>query len=61
MDVSETKLLRKIERKNIKFKKIVAEQLLDPQMPKDVNSRKHQALVVHRLFVAYLRNEHEAA
>ena len=40
MDVSEAKRLRELERENAELKKMVAEQVLDIRMLKDVNSRK---------------------
>ena len=40
MDVSEVKRLRELEKENAELKKIVAEQMLDIRMLKDVNSKK---------------------
>lgn len=40
MDVSEIKRLRELEKENVELKKIVAEQMLDIRMLKDVNSKK---------------------
>ena len=40
MDVSEVKRLRELEKENAELKKIVAEQILDIRMLKDVNSKK---------------------
>ena len=40
MQVSEAKRLRELERENTELKKIVADQVLDIRMLKDVNSRK---------------------
>lgn len=40
MDVSEAKRLRELERENTQLKKIVAEQVLDIRMLKDVNAKK---------------------
>lgn len=40
MTISETKRLRSLERENSQLKKIVAEQVLDIEMLKDVNRRK---------------------
>ena len=40
MDVSEAKRLRELERENAGLKKMVAEQVLDIRMLKDINSRK---------------------
>jgi len=40
MEVSEIKRLRELEKENAELKKIVAEQMLDIRMLKDVNSKK---------------------
>ena len=40
MEVSEVKRLRELERENSELKKIVAEQMLDIRMLKDVNAKK---------------------
>ena len=40
MTVSEVKRLRQLERENRELKQIVADQVLDIRMLKDVNSRK---------------------
>jgi putative transposase len=40
MDVSEVKRLKDLERENVELKQIVAEQVLDIRMLKDVNSKK---------------------
>jgi putative transposase len=40
MDVSEARRLRQLEDENVRLKKIVADQALDIQMLKDVNSKK---------------------
>ena len=40
MDVSEVKRLRELEKENAELKRIVAEQMLDIRMLKDVNSKK---------------------
>jgi putative transposase len=40
MTVSEAKRLRELERENTELKQIVADQVLDIRMLKDVNSRK---------------------
>ena len=40
MDISEVKRLRELEKENAELKKIVAEQMLDIRMLKDVNSKK---------------------
>ena len=40
MEVNEAKRLRELEDENRRLKRIVAEQALDIQMLKDVNSRK---------------------
>ncbi len=40
MTVSEAKRLRQLERENTELKQIVADQVLDIRMLKDVNSRK---------------------
>jgi putative transposase len=40
MDVSEVKRLRELEKENAELKKIVAEQMLDIRMLKDVNAKK---------------------
>lgn len=40
MDISEMKRLRELEKENAELKKIVAEQMLDIRMLKDVNSKK---------------------
>ncbi len=40
MEVSEIKRLRELEKENSELKKIVAEQMLDIRMLKDVNSKK---------------------
>jgi putative transposase len=40
MEVSEVKRLRELECENAELKKIVADQMLDIRMLKDVNSRK---------------------
>ena len=40
MDVAEVKRLRELEKENAELKKIVAEQMLDIRMLKDVNSKK---------------------
>ena len=40
MDVSEVKRLQKLEKENAELKRIVAEQMLDIRMLKDVNSKK---------------------
>ncbi len=40
MSVSEAKRLRELERENTELKQIVADQVLDIRMLKDVNSRK---------------------
>ena len=40
MTVSEAKRLRELERENTELKQIIAEQVLDIRMLKDVNSRK---------------------
>ena len=40
MEVSEAKRLKDLERENAELKKMVAEQLLDIRMLKDINSRK---------------------
>ncbi len=43
MTVSEAKRLRQLERENRELKQIVADQVLDIRMLKDVNSRKWRA------------------
>jgi len=40
MDISEVRRLRELEKENAELKKIVAEQVLDIRMLKDVNSKK---------------------
>ena len=40
MEVSEVKRLRELEKENSELKKIVAEQMLDIRMLKDVSSKK---------------------
>ncbi len=40
MTVSEAKRLKELERENTELKQIVADQVLDMRMLKDVNSRK---------------------
>lgn len=40
MEVAEIKRLRELEKENSELKKIVAEQMLDIRMLKDVNSKK---------------------
>lgn len=40
MDITEVKRLRELEKENAELKKIVAEQVLDIRMLKDVNSKK---------------------
>jgi len=40
MEVSEIKRFRELEKENAELKKIVAEQMLDIRMLKDVNSKK---------------------
>ena len=40
MDISEVKRLRELEKENAELKRIVAEQMLDIRMLKDVNSKK---------------------
>lgn len=40
MDVSEVRRLRELEKENAELKNIVAEQMLDIRMLKDVNSKK---------------------
>ena len=40
MNTSEVKRLRELEKENAELKKIVAEQMLDIRMLKDVNSKK---------------------
>lgn len=40
MDVSEEKRLRELKNENAELKKVVAEQMLDIRMLKDVNSKK---------------------
>lgn len=40
MDVSEVKRLKELERENTELKQIVAEQVLDIRMLKDINSKK---------------------
>ena len=40
MEVSEVKRLRELEKENSELKKIVAEQMLDIRMLKDVNAKK---------------------
>ena len=40
MEVAEIKRLRELEKENAELKKIVAEQMLDIRMLKDVNSKK---------------------
>lgn len=40
MEVSEAKRLRELERENTELKRIVADQVLDIRMLKDVNAKK---------------------
>ncbi len=40
MDVSEVKRLKELEHENTELKKIVAEQVLDIRMLKDINAKK---------------------
>ena len=46
MDVSKARRLRLLEDENNRLKKLVAEQALDIQMLKDVNSKKWQSLTI---------------
>ena len=56
MDASEVKRLKELERENSELKQIVAEQVLDIRMLKDVNSKKVLSLPQRRRAVTYLRN-----
>lgn len=58
MDVSDARRLKALEDENAKLKKLLAEQMLDNAMLKDVNSKNMVTPAAKRKAVVYLCDQH---